>query len=70
VSVAPIHWLEKGEKPNMKKIITERGWKKGFIKPIFGQSARETLRFEANEAGFKAAQEHVDRLLPNEGLIV
>ena len=36
ISIAPMVWLEKGDKANIKQIITDLGWKKGFIKPIFG----------------------------------
>ena len=55
VSVAPMIWMEKGTKQNIKQLITDIKWTTGFIKPIFGQSARETVRFEANEQGFKKA---------------
>lgn len=67
---APTLWLEKGTEVNIKKELLRLGWQKAFLKPIFGQGARECLRFEANEAGFKAAQAHCDRLLPSEGLIM
>lgn len=70
VPIAPTVWLERGTTPDIAALCRERGWGRGFLKPIFGQTARETLRFEADSDGFAAAQAHVRRLLPDEGMIL
>lgn len=70
VPIAPTVWLEAGRRPNVAELMRNRGWTRGFLKPIFGQTARETLRFDADAAGLSAAQDHVDRLLPSEGLML
>jgi hypothetical protein len=70
VKVIPNVWLEKGTKVDVKKLVSEKQWRRVFLKPIIGQSSRETLRFDATEEGYKQAQKHLDRLLPNEGMIM
>ena len=32
-----------------------KGWDKGFIKPIFGSGARETLKFNKDRASLEKA---------------
>lgn len=70
VRAVPSVWLEAGAQVDLRQVLHERGWARGFLKPVFGQTARETLRFEADEAGLAAAQAHLARLLPVEGLIL
>ena len=70
VSIAPTEWMEAGDRVQVRDILERRGWDRGFIKPIFGQTARETLRFDATEEGMAQAQAHCDRLLPHEGLMM
>ena len=41
-----------------------------MIKPCFGQSARETCRFDLSKEGIDKAQCHVDRLLEKESLFM
>ena len=36
VPIAPSIFLKKGDKINIVETMIEKGWKKGFIKPIFG----------------------------------
>ena len=54
----------------MTATMDELGWQRGFLKPVVGATARETLRFVCNDEGLAQAQSHVDRLLPNEGLML
>ena len=35
--------------------MKEKEWNKGFIKPIFGQGARETMRFDSSPEEIKKA---------------
>ena len=70
VAIAPTVWFEQGTSLSVAKIMAEQGWQRGFLKPIFGQSARETLRFDATGDGIQQAQAHVDRLCATEGLML
>ncbi len=65
-------WLEParggdGRAPcDIKAIMTERDWQRGFIKPAIGASASHTMRFDARETDqLEAAQEHASTLLGN-----
>ncbi len=70
VPIAETIWLDPGRPADVTALVGEAGWFRGFIKPVFGQTARETLRFDANQQGLRDAQAHVDRLLPTEGLML
>ena len=70
VPIAPTVWLDQGQGADMASIMAEQGWLRGFIKPVFGQTARETLPFDVDADGLALAQRHVDRLLPDESLMV
>lgn len=48
----------------------EKGWERGMIKPCFGATARECLRFDFTEEGIIEAQNHVDRLIKDEALFI
>jgi glutathione synthase/RimK-type ligase-like ATP-grasp enzyme len=50
--------------------MAQHGWQKGFIKPLVGANARECLRFENTPSDIAQAQAHVDRLTPNEDLVL
>ena len=68
--LTPTSWLEKGSSPNLSALISELGWDRGFLKPVVGATARETLRFQCDESGLTAAQAHLERLLPNEAMML
>ena len=68
--LTPTSWLEKGTSVNLRERISELGWTRGFLKPVVGATARETLRFHCDESGLNAAQAHLDRLLPNESMML
>lgn len=70
VPIAPTVWLARGTRADVAAIVRARGWQAGFLKPCVGATARETLRFRTGDAGLAAAQGHVDRLLPDEDLIL
>ena len=55
VPIAPSIFLKKGDKINIKTMMKEKEWNKGFIKPIFGQGARETMRFDSSPEEIKKA---------------
>ena len=68
--IAPTVWLDAGSTVDVKEIVKSHGWDRAFIKPFIGSTSRETLRFDADEEGLSAAQAHLDRLLPNEGVMI
>lgn len=70
IVIAPSEWLLQGSTNNIAEIMARRGWTKGFIKPLIGANARECCRFETSEQGLKTAQTHIDRLTPNEDLVL
>lgn len=70
VAIVPTEWLPQGEPSAVGELARRRGWSRAFLKPVIGATARETLRFAADLDGLRAAQEHADRLLPTEGLML
>ena len=70
VPLAPTRWLHRGERIDVGALLRTLGWSEGFVKPCVGATARETLRFPATPAGLARAQAHVDRLLPDEDLML
>jgi glutathione synthase/RimK-type ligase-like ATP-grasp enzyme len=67
IPIVPTEWLARGTAPDIASVCEQRGWRRGFLKPCIGATARETLRFEA---GDPAAQRHADRLLAQEDLML
>lgn len=70
VRMLPTRFASAGEALDLGALCREMGWSRGFIKPLVGASARETLRFSADPVGLDAAQAHADRLLATEDLMV
>ena len=67
VPIVPTEWLVRGTEPDITSLCRARGWRRSFLKPCIGATARETLRFEA---GDPAAQAHATRLLAHEDLML
>lgn len=67
VPIVPTEWLFRGTQPDIASLCRARGWRRAFLKPCIGATARETIRFEA---GDPAAQAHADRLLADEDLML
>jgi glutathione synthase/RimK-type ligase-like ATP-grasp enzyme len=71
VRVAPTVWLLAGQRANLGEIVEPLGWERAFLKPAIGATARETMRFSADDADQLArAQQHVDRLLRAEDVLL
>ncbi len=68
IPIIPTVWLEAGSEPDLASILADRGWERGFLKPMVGAVARETLRFDADDLAPAIA--HLERLLPTEGLML
>jgi hypothetical protein len=67
VPVIPTEWLATGSRPDIAALCRARDWRRAFLKPCVGATARETLRFDA---GDPRAQAHADRLLAREDLML
>lgn len=70
IAIAPSEWLLQGGQYNITHIMQKHGWHKGFIKPLIGANARECCRFDNTTEGLALAQAHVDRLTPEEDLVL
>ena len=68
--LTPTVWLDQGTEVNLAEVLKERGWSRGFLKPVVGATARETLPFDDSEEGLAGAAAHLGRLLPNEDMIL
>lgn len=68
VPLAPTVWVDRGGEVDLAKVMAERGWSRGFIKPVVGACAVGTLRFDTT--GLEAAQGHAEALLGESGLMI
>jgi glutathione synthase/RimK-type ligase-like ATP-grasp enzyme len=55
VPVAPTVWLPRGGGADLGAVLDEHGWRRAFLKPVVGATARHTLRFGRDEAVAAAA---------------
>lgn len=70
VTIAPSEWLLQGGTYDVEQLMEQHGWDQGFIKPLIGANARECLPFDNSPDGLHKAQQHIDRLTPNEDLVL
>lgn len=70
VSIIETVWLDRGIRVDLKRVLTERGWDRAFLKPVIGSTARETLRFDATDDGIELATRHLNRLLVDESMML
>ena len=70
VHLAPTVWLPRGSPVDVAATVRERGWSRGFVKPMVGATARETLRFTADPAGLAEAQAFLERTLAVEDMML
>ncbi len=70
VRIAPTVWLQRGQSVDIERLMAEQGWTRGFLKPMIGATAQDTLRFSCNEDGLAVAQTHLDRSLATSGFMV
>ena len=68
--LTPTQWLDKGTTVDIAHLMKDLGWERGFLKPVVGATARETLPFDLSEEGLGKAQAHLDRLLPQESMML
>jgi len=70
IPIAPTVWLNRGRRVDVCATMQHRGWRAGFIKPVIGATARETLRFNNDVQGIIQAQTHLDRMLQHEDMML
>ncbi len=68
--IIPTRWLEAGSQVSVARELSVAGWTRAFLKPAIGATARETLRFDADEAGVAAAESHLARVLSHEDMML
>jgi glutathione synthase/RimK-type ligase-like ATP-grasp enzyme len=68
VPVTPTVLLAAGSRVDLAALIEEHGWDTAVIKAAVGQSGRYAMMVSLDEVA--AGQEHIDRLLPQEDLLV
>ncbi|WP_251358636.1 RimK family alpha-L-glutamate ligase [Kangiella sp. TOML190] len=70
ITIAPTEWLWRGQTYNIGHLMAMRGWDQGFIKPLVGANARECLPFDNSSKGLQKAQQHLERLVATEDLVL
>jgi hypothetical protein len=70
VPTVPTEWLPRGSQVDLRSTMTRLGWRRGFLKPAIGATARHTFRFRREPTELIAAQAHLDRLLPEEEMLL
>ncbi|RMF75697.1 MAG: hypothetical protein D6744_13160 [Planctomycetota bacterium] len=68
--VVPTVWIDAGRPIDVGAVMSQRGWAAGFLKPVVGATARETLRFRHTAEGLAAAAAHIERLTQREALML
>lgn len=66
IPIAPSVWI--AEQCSLGDIMRERGWDRGFLKPVVGASASDTLRFSIEEV--EQAQVFLNRLQGKKEMIL
>ena len=69
IPTIPTVWLDRGAPVDVARIMAERDWSRGFIKPAVGATAWRTLRFAA-ATDLQAAQAHAEELLADGDLLL
>ncbi|MDE0891337.1 MAG: hypothetical protein OSB14_04060 [Planctomycetota bacterium] len=70
VPVAPTEWFELGETVDLARVMHERGWKSGFIKPLVGAVASDTHRLRAGEDSVREAEDFLNARLKDQAMML
>lgn len=68
IPIAPSVWVD--QPLSLQKVMEERGWDKGFLKPVVGASASDTLRFSRIDGEIEKAQAFLDSLIVKKEMIL
>ncbi|MCP4092443.1 MAG: hypothetical protein GY747_03250 [Planctomycetes bacterium] len=63
VPVIETEWLEQGSRVDLAQRLQQRGWRRGFLKPVIGATAFGTCRFDDHGDSLLEAQQFVDEML-------
>ncbi|MGE3166479.1 MAG: RimK family alpha-L-glutamate ligase [Planctomycetota bacterium] len=67
--IVPTVWIERGHSPDLRTELHSLGWKRAFLKPVVGASARGTLPIRG-EADLATAQAHLERASQASGMML
>ncbi len=70
VRTVPTEWVEAGTTVDVARVLRERAWTGGFLKPAIGATSRETLRFDTTPTALTRAQAHLERLAARETMLL
>jgi glutathione synthase/RimK-type ligase-like ATP-grasp enzyme len=70
VPVAPTEWFERGETVDLARVMDERGWSSGFIKPLVGAVASDTYRLKAGEDNAREAEDFLNARLRDQAMML
>ena len=70
VPVAPTEWFERGERVDLARVMQERGWKSGFIKPLVGAVASDTHRLRLGEDSALEAEAFLNACLKDQAMML
>ena len=68
--LAPTVWLNRGDDVSLSTLLQKNKWTKGFIKPVFGATARGTCRFGEGLNSLEEAQIFLNEWLTKEDMMV
>jgi glutathione synthase/RimK-type ligase-like ATP-grasp enzyme len=68
--VAPTEWFERGETVDLARVMQERGWESGFIKPLVGAVASDTHRLRAGEDSVREAEGFLNARLIDQAMML
>tara|TARA_Y100000589_G_scaffold21991_1_gene18315 strand:- start:17747 stop:18628 length:882 start_codon:yes stop_codon:yes gene_type:complete len=70
IPTIPTVWVERGGTLELRAVLSERGWTRGFLKPVVGSTARATFRFDVRDDSIVAAQSFLEERLASESMMV
>ena len=70
VPVAPTEWFARGETVDLARVMDERGWTSGLIKPLVGAVASDTHRLREGEDSVPAAEEFLNDRLQGQAMML
>jgi len=70
IPVAPTEWFARGEVVELARVMDERGWGSGFIKPLVGAVASDTHRLREDEDSAREAEEFLNARLKDQAMML
>jgi glutathione synthase/RimK-type ligase-like ATP-grasp enzyme len=70
VPVAPTEWFKRGQTVDLARVMEERGWTSGFIKPLVGAVASDTHRLRMGEDSVREAEDFLNARLKDQAMML